>query len=116
MTGKTCPLADAPAHDATGHASFARRLAEKVLPCPDIGRLHAILPSGESILRGAEGSWPDAAIAFKRWRAFWRLMWESDIGFARSYIDGDWSTTDLPGVRTTSRLPSGPCGTSLKNT
>jgi cyclopropane-fatty-acyl-phospholipid synthase len=44
--------------------------------------------------------WPtkalDQVLAIHRRRAIWRLILLGDVGFAESYISGDWSSRDLP--------------------
>ena len=67
----------------------------QVLAVLQIGRLRVTLPSGEEI--DCEGSSPgvEADLTIHKWRALRRLASGGDIGFAKSYIDGDWSTSDL---------------------
>jgi cyclopropane-fatty-acyl-phospholipid synthase len=59
------------------------------------GRLSVATPEGE-ILEFA-GATPGlaASIVLRRWRALPRFLAGGDMGFARSYIDGDWETPDL---------------------
>ena len=49
-----------------------------------------------------EGSEPGqhAAMHVKRWRTFAKVMRRGDIGFAESYIAGDWETPDLTALMT----------------
>lgn len=75
---------------------FATWLLQALLPAPRAGSLAIETPSGERIrLRGADEG-PDAAVSLLRWRALWRLVSGGEVGFADSYIDGDWTTPDLP--------------------
>ncbi len=62
----------------------------------DKGRLRLELPDGKTrtIESGAKG--PGALMHIHRWRAFRRMMLGGSVGFAKSYIDGDWDTPDLP--------------------
>lgn len=54
-----------------------------------------VLPDGERI--DGRGATPGAhvTVVLHRWRALLRLALQGDLGFARSYRDGDWSTKDL---------------------
>jgi cyclopropane-fatty-acyl-phospholipid synthase len=71
------------------------RVVERLLPSLQAGRLQIALPSGEVIDRRTDQPGPEAMITFNRWRAFWRLMRDGDIGLGRGYIDGDWWTPNL---------------------
>jgi cyclopropane-fatty-acyl-phospholipid synthase len=59
-------------------------------------RLH--LPNGDVIEHRGEVAGPEAVLHVKRWRLLGRLLMEGEIGLARSYVDGDWSTPDLATV------------------
>ncbi len=41
---------------------------------------------------------PQAKLTLHSWRSLWRLMSGGTVGFARSYIEGEWSSADLPGL------------------
>ncbi len=67
------------------------------------------LPQGELILTtpdgiekrfGQQGSEPSVKLKVKEHRFFRRVMFAGDIGFGEAYVDGDWSTQDLPGLLT----------------
>lgn len=67
------------------------------------------LPQGELILTapdgieqrfGQQGSEPSIKLKVKEHRFFRRVMFSGDIGFGEAYVDGDWSTQDLPGLLT----------------
>lgn len=79
---------------ALGRALIGRGL-RGFLPDLAFGRLRLVLPNGGSITRGVGMSGPDVAIEMKSWRALWRLAVGGEVAFARSYIDGEWSTGDL---------------------
>jgi cyclopropane-fatty-acyl-phospholipid synthase len=71
-------------------AALTRRLAERIA----VGRLIVTTPSGERIVaEGAPGE--EASLHIHRWRALTRVLFESDIGFAKAVIDGDVSSPDL---------------------
>lgn len=60
------------------------------------GQLLITTPRGEHLLLKAEASGPRAHLHLLRpWRFLWRLGRDADLGFARSYIDGDWDSEDL---------------------
>lgn len=59
------------------------------------GSLEISFPNGHTRkIKGAR-SGPDAKLEIRRWRALQRLMLGGSTGFARSYIEGDWTTPDL---------------------
>ncbi|MGD9671416.1 MAG: class I SAM-dependent methyltransferase [Hyphomicrobiaceae bacterium] len=72
---------------------LASRLAE--FTC---GHLTVSLPSGLSVVQAGHREGPRAHISVRRWRALLRLLAEGDIGFAAGYIEGDWTTDNLPAV------------------
>jgi cyclopropane-fatty-acyl-phospholipid synthase len=59
------------------------------------GRLHIVLPTGETVARHGAIAGPEASIVLRHWRGAWRLLTDGEDGIARGYIDGDWSTPDL---------------------
>lgn len=72
------------------------RLLRTLLPRPKFGSLGVTTPGGEFFNFRGDIAGPDAAVTIRRWRCLWRLLAGGDVGFARSYIDGDWATPDLP--------------------
>jgi cyclopropane-fatty-acyl-phospholipid synthase len=73
----------------------ARRLLDRLLPDLQCGRLHLVLPNGQTVERRGEMEGLEATIAMRRWRAVWRLLLEGEDGFSSGYVDGDWTTQDL---------------------
>lgn len=59
------------------------------------GSLTVQLPDG-SVHRFGSGDGPQAAIQLHNWKVFAAALRSGDIGFAESYIAGDWSTHSLP--------------------
>jgi len=63
------------------------------------GRLDVLWPDGRHSVfpAGAQDPSPGlrATIQLNNWRVFERTLKSGDIGFAESYIDGDWQTPDL---------------------
>ena len=96
------PSASYPSRNGTAKArprnGVARRLLERLLPDLQCGRLHLVLPNGQTVepRGGMEG--PEATIAMRRWRAVWRTLLEGENGFSAGYVDGDWTTPDIAAV------------------
>jgi cyclopropane-fatty-acyl-phospholipid synthase len=62
------------------------------------GRLSLRFPNGaERQFAGSEAG-PSAVIQINKARAVRRLLIGGDLGFAKSYLDGDWETPDLGAV------------------
>ncbi|MDE2604305.1 MAG: class I SAM-dependent methyltransferase [Burkholderiales bacterium] len=72
----------------------AARAALKLLAQLRHGTLTLHLPDG-SAQRFGEGE-PHAALHLASWQPFTRALRSGDIGFAESYVDGEWSTPSLP--------------------
>lgn len=62
------------------------------------GDLEVHFPNGERRHFKGKTSGPEAVIEIKRWRALRRLVVGGSTGFARAYIDEDWTTPDLTAV------------------
>jgi len=75
---------------------FLEPLVRRFLAHIDAGDLTVELPSGARLARKGARPGPHAFLAIHRWRAIWRLILLGDVGFAESYISGDWSSRDLP--------------------
>lgn len=72
------------------------RLLRALMPRPTFGTLRLTTPRGDVIdFRGTQPG-PEAALSLVRWRSVWWLLSGGDVGFAQAYIDGDWTTPDLP--------------------
>lgn len=64
------------------------------------GTLSIVAPGGDThVVAGCE-SGPHARLIVKRARAAWRFIVGGAVGFAESYMDGDWETPDLPALLT----------------
>ncbi|HEY2188991.1 MAG TPA: cyclopropane-fatty-acyl-phospholipid synthase family protein [Caldimonas sp.] len=64
------------------------------------GRLDVRLPGGETLRAGGDGAGPRASITLRNWRPCIAALRSGDVGFAESYVDGDWTTPDLPALLT----------------
>ena len=62
------------------------------------GRLELTLPCGQSCVLGDPSAAPGATMRIHDWRFFRRCLAFGDIGFAESYIAGEWDTADLNAV------------------
>ncbi len=67
------------------------------------------LPQGEMILTTPDGlehrfgqpdGSPSIRLSVKEYRFFRRVMISGDIGFGEAFTEGDWTTSDLPGLLT----------------
>jgi cyclopropane-fatty-acyl-phospholipid synthase len=84
LTRSALPLA------ARGVLKTLERLAQ--------GRLQLTLPDGNTLDFGPGGA--GAELAVRDWRAFNRIVYSGDIGFAEGWLEGDWTSGDLPGLLT----------------
>ena len=62
------------------------------------GRLELGLPGGERRAFGAAGDGADLQVRSRA--AFSRILRSGDIGFAEGYLEGEWTTSDLPRLLT----------------
>jgi cyclopropane-fatty-acyl-phospholipid synthase len=70
-------------------------LVRRFLARIDVGDLTVELPSGARLTHKGARHGPQAFLTIHRLRAIWRLILLGDVGFAESYISGDWSSRDL---------------------
>lgn len=59
------------------------------------GSLAIVLPNGSEHKVAGEKQGFDAKIKINKWRFFWRLFAEGEIGFGRAFMDDDWQSEDL---------------------
>ncbi|HEY8579538.1 MAG TPA: cyclopropane-fatty-acyl-phospholipid synthase family protein [Beijerinckiaceae bacterium] len=91
-------------HARSGHAAAGGRNAffaaflSALLKRVTCGRIAVRLPGGELVAHAGLVPGPEALIVLHRWRALRRLLLKGDLGFAESYLDGDWTTPDLTAV------------------
>ena len=71
------------------------KLAEAFLSKNKFGELKVSFPSGKIHKYKAEFKGYKADIKFNNYRLFYKLMKKGSIGFAESYMDGDFESTDL---------------------
>ena len=70
------------------------RLAVRLLENLPDGRLDVRFPDGQSASFGSRDAHP-ADLTLNNWNVIDASLSSGDIGFAESYIAGDWSTSDL---------------------
>ena len=91
-----CGAFDFSAGDAAAPLKRApNAFLRKVLARLQIGRIIVQTPSGSRVGYTAAQPGPEATIILHNWRPVRWLLWKGDLGFAESYMEGDWSTPDL---------------------
>jgi len=75
--------------------ALAYRVFRQALSFLRFGRLTVELPSGQHMDQTAAQAGPHGILKLQRWRALRRLALGGEVGFARAYLDGDWSSPDL---------------------
>ncbi|MEK6248492.1 MAG: cyclopropane-fatty-acyl-phospholipid synthase family protein, partial [Planctomycetales bacterium] len=64
------------------------------------GEIKMTTPDGLHYHFGETGASPSIQLSVKQFQFFRRVMLSGDIGFGEAYTDGDWTTSDLPGLLT----------------
>jgi cyclopropane-fatty-acyl-phospholipid synthase len=77
---------------------LAARTVLKTLERLALGRLRMTLPDGATLDFGPGGA--QAEIAVRDWRAFGRILYSGDIGFAEGWMEGEWTSADPAGLLT----------------
>lgn len=72
----------------------------RILAKPEYGRLVIDPPNGERFFIEGRRPGPHAYLKVHRWKLLWRLAARGDIGFAESYIAGEWSSPNLAALMT----------------
>ena len=90
-------LASTPPLLAPG-ALIGRIVLTKVLSRITVGRLVVRLPSGDEVEARGPVDGPDATVVLHNWKVLRQLLLGGDIGFAEAYMDGQWSSPDLPAL------------------
>ena len=84
----------APQHRRPTDMPLAARRVLPLLQKLQHGRLHLRLPDGSESVYG-QGEQPNASLVVHDWGVFAAAMRSGDIGFAESFIAGEWETPDL---------------------
>ncbi|MBN66393.1 MAG: cyclopropane-fatty-acyl-phospholipid synthase [Rickettsiales bacterium] len=72
----------------------------KTLQSAPYGTLKLTTPEGEVHHFEGEKEGPSADLHIHHWDTLKQSLWRGDIGFGETYIDGKWTTTDLPELMT----------------
>lgn len=76
-------------------APFWRKMAESWAQGCTHGEVTIVFPDGRtSTFKGGEPG-PSATLELHNGRPIWKMITRGDLGFAESFMDGDWSTPDL---------------------
>jgi cyclopropane-fatty-acyl-phospholipid synthase len=81
--------------DLPPSAPTAARAVFKLLQRLRHGSLDVQLPDGSQAHFGSTGSGPRCSLRLRNWNVCAAALRSGDIGFAETYIDGDWHTPDL---------------------
>ncbi len=87
-------LADARGDTPLG--TLAESILRRAVSGIDFGHLCVTLPTGQTLSFGPAGQGPRATLHIHSWKFMWKLVVGGDIGFAESYLAGEWSSPDLP--------------------
>jgi len=98
MTYETMPASATLGAAPTTKAPPAARVILALLAELRHGALTVHLPGGAVRHFGTLGEGQAIVLELKNWNLFSAALRSGDIGFAESYIAGDWSTTDLPAL------------------
>jgi cyclopropane-fatty-acyl-phospholipid synthase len=79
------------------HVPAAARSVFKLLRHLQHGTLTIRLPDGHTVVAG-DGHGEQASIVLDNWNVCAQALKSGDIGFAETYIAGDWTTPDLPAL------------------
>ncbi|MEQ1694210.1 MAG: cyclopropane-fatty-acyl-phospholipid synthase family protein [Hyphomicrobiaceae bacterium] len=92
---------------------FGAGILKRLLSGLTYGSLRVVLPTGQEFIAGGQEPGPDALVHLRRWRAVRRLVLGGDLGFAESWIDGDWTSPDLTAVIQLGTRNSAPLASAL---
>jgi len=73
-------------------------LVERLLSNVRRGRLTLITPSGSRLTHAPTAPGPEGTMVLHRWRTLHRLLTGGDVAGGETYMDGDWSSPDLPSL------------------
>ncbi len=79
-------------------AWIGQSLLSKVVRRLAVGRLIVRLPSGDEVEGQGPAPGPEATLVLHNWKPLRQLLLGGDIGFAEAYMDGHWSSPDVPAL------------------
>ncbi len=77
---------------------FVGPVIKRLLGCLRVGKITVRTPNGATLDHQTGRPGPQATVVLYRWRGLRRLLAGGDIAFAEAYMDGDWSSPDLPAL------------------
>jgi len=99
MSPTVSSLSSSPPFQLPAAAPATARAVLRLLARLRHGRLDVQLPDGSQSRFGqTDAAGPHAAIRLLNWNVCAAALKSGDIGFAESYIAGDWTTPDLPSL------------------
>ncbi len=98
MSGKGEIVGQGDGHAAAGSLSPGLAMLLGLAARLDVGELTVTLPDGRSRRFAGARRGPRATLAIRHPRMARRVLFGGSVGFAESYIDGDWDTPDLAGL------------------
>ena len=72
--------------------------ANALLSSVRVGRLTLVTPSGVRLTHTPTAPGPEGTMVLHRWRTLRRLLAGGDVAGGEAYMDGDWSSPDLPAL------------------
>jgi cyclopropane-fatty-acyl-phospholipid synthase len=75
--------------------TIAEALLRRIVGELECGELVIETPAGHRLTFAGYRVGPQAKVTIHSWRCLWRLVSNSDIGFAEGYITGEWSSPSL---------------------
>jgi cyclopropane-fatty-acyl-phospholipid synthase len=72
--------------------------ANALLSSVRCGRLTLVTPSGVRLTHTPTAPGPEGTMVLHRWRTLSRLLAGGDVAGGEAYMDGDWSSPDLPSL------------------
>ena len=85
---------------ATAVDRLGIKMVTKFLSRLPQGAIKMTTPDGVHYQFGETGASQTIEMSVKEFQFFRRVMFSGDIGFGEAYTDGDWTTSDLPGLLT----------------
>jgi len=76
----------------------ARKVVSIIKDKWHFGRLNLVLPNGEDLLFKGKEPGIEATLKIQNYNMLGRILTNGDIGFAESYMAGEWDTPDLMAV------------------
>ena len=92
------PHNTATARRTSVHAYLANKILQRATIGVECGQLVIVTPANQTHVFGRQGVEPRATLHIHDWKLVRRLVTGWDVGFAESYMAGEWSSPDLPSL------------------